>query len=663
MAAGSLQDITDRRRNEDALRELTTRLEQSLVMQRLVMDNSLDVICVIDANGRFAQVSAASERVWGYPAKDLVGRAFLDLVHPDDRGRTLRANADILSGRPTFDFRNRYMHKDGHAVTMQWSSVWSARERLVFSVARDISLLESQSQALLHANDSLQRAQDIARMGAWELEIATGRLSWSEQVYRIFRVKPDEFAGTFEAMALRVHPDDLPMLQAAQAHALRGEAELDVQHRILLPDGGIGHVHERARLLRNDQGAPWLLSGSVQDITEAKRQEALLRDSEQRMRTTVYSAFDCIVTMDAEGDIRKFNPAAERTFGYRRDQVIGRKLADVLLPPEHRAAHTQGLSRHVATGKAKVLGRRLEMTAMRTDGSQFPVELTITVLGETTPPVYTGFLRDITEAKRIERMEAGQREILAGIAARRPLRESLEAITRLYEQQYPAALCSVLLLDEAGERVLHGAAPSLPDTYNLALHGVAIGEGVGSCGTAAARGERVVVSDIEHDPLWKDFAALALEHGLRACWSTPVKSAEGRVLATFATYYRDVREPSATELAAMDSMAAMAAMAIEQDGAYRQLALSEQRFRSLFEEHPDAVYALDMEGRFTSLNGHLWNRPRPRRRACSAACSTSWSRRNSATWYARISRRRPAAWPATMNSRPSPRAAAASTCG
>jgi PAS domain S-box-containing protein len=736
-AAGSLQDITQQRRNEDALRELTSRLEQSLVMNRLVMDNSLDVICVFDENGRFVQASAASERIWGHAPRELVGRAFLDLVHPDDRGETLRTHAEIRAGTPTFDFRNRYIHKDGRVMTIQWSSVWSPRDRLFFAIARDVTELQQQALALQRANESLQRAQDIARMGAWELELATGALVWSEQVFQIFQVSPGEFANNFEAFAARVHPDDLPALQAAQERAQRGEAELDLQHRILLPDGRIGHVHERGRLLRNDQGAPWLLSGTVQDITErtevkealrkereflralleslsegivacdadgrltlfnratrefhglppeslpverwaehydlfradgrtpldlseiplmralrgetirgqeiviapkdrpAKRvlcsgepiydeagrklgavvamhdvterarQEAQLRESEQRMRTTVDSAFDCIITMDANGDILEFNPAAERTFGYRRADVLGQKLADRILPPEFRDGHAAGLQRHVTSGKSRVLGQRLEMEAMRADGSRFPVELTITTLGESSPPVYVGFLRDITEAKRIARLEAGQRKVLTGIAARRPLAESLAEITLLYEAQYPGALCSVLLLDAAGERVLHGAAPSLPDTYNLALHGVPIGEGVGSCGTAAARRERVIVSDIAKDPLWKDFAPLALEHGLRACWSTPVMSSDGKVLATFANYYREVREPSPAELAAIDTMAAMAAMAIEQERSYRQLQLSEQRFRSLFDEHPDVVYSMDLEGRFTQLNQHF----------------------------------------------------------
>ncbi|HEU0152458.1 MAG TPA: PAS domain S-box protein [Arenimonas sp.] len=731
-AAGAIQDMTERRRAEDALRELTRRLEQSLVLNRLVMDNSLDVICAIDANGRFSQVSAASATVWGHPPNELLGRPVVDLVHPDDRGATHRAMADVLAGRPTLDFRNRHIARDGRVVIMQWSLVWSPRERLVFAVARDATESARQSQALREAKESLQRAQQVARMGAWEYDIAGNRLAWSDEVYSIFEVRPDEFAGNFEAFAARVHPDDYPGLLKAQEATLAGGPDLDIEHRIVFPDGRTGHVHERARLVRDETGQPRLLAGSVQDISERRRiqeqlerseqllrmagqaarlggwyfdlaekrvvwseevaaiherpagfsppldeaidyyapehrdrlrevlracseqgapfdeqlvlltasgrrvwvramglpvfddqgkvvrvqgafqdvserkqQELRLLESEQRMRTTVESAFDCIITMGDDGGILEFNAAAERTFGHARADVVGKRLSDVIIPPALRAAHEEGMRRFLATGEQRVLGRRLELSALRADGEEIQVELSITEVESEAGRAFTGFIRDITAAKLAQRLEAGQRAILAGIAARRPLAETLEAVARLYQLQSPEAMCSVLLLDEAGERVLTGAAPDLPEAFSLAVHGQPIGPKAGSCGTAAWRGERVVVTDIRTDPLWDDYRAVALEHGLLACWSTPVKSAKGRVLATFATYYRQPRTPTAAELAVVDSLAAMVAMAVEQVADYRRIQLSEQRFRSLFEEHPDAVYAMDLDGRYTDYNGRL----------------------------------------------------------
>ena len=604
-AAGAIQDITEAKRSEDALRELTRRLEQSLVLNRLVMDNSLDVICAIDANGRFSQVSAASASVWGYPANELLGRPVADLVHDDDRDATARAMADVLAGRPTLDFRNRHVTRDGRVVIMQWSLVWSPRERLVFAVARDATEAERQAQALREATESLQRAQQVARMGAWQLDLATQHLSWSAEVFRMFQVHESEFAGNVEAFHARAHPDDREALAQAQAAVLAGGPDLDIEHRLVLPDGSIAYVHERGRLVRDESGAPVLLAGSVQDVTDRKQQERRLRDSEQRMRTIVESALDCIITIDEAGDIVEFNAAAERTFGHRRQDVLGKRLSEVIVPPHLRGAHDAGMRRYLETGEARVLGQRLELPAVRADGEMIQVELSTTEIESEHGRAFTAFIRDITAASLGRQVEAGQRAVLTAIAARKPLAETLAAVARLYQLQYPSALCSILLIDAAGERVLTGAAPDLPEAFSLAVHGQRIGPKAGSCGTAAWRGERVVVSDIATDPLWEDYRELALAHDLHACWSTPVKAADGRLLATFATYYRQPRSPTDAELALADSLAAIVAMAVEQVADFRRIQLSEQRFRSLFDEHPDAVYAMDVEGRYTDYNGRL----------------------------------------------------------
>jgi PAS domain S-box-containing protein len=130
------------------------------------------------------------------------------------------------------------------------------------------------------------------------------------------------------------------------------------------------------------------------------QEERELKRSEVRKAAIVDSALDCIVTIDHEGCITEFNPAAEHTFGYRRDEVLGKHLADVIIPPSLREKHRQGFARYLATGEARVLGKRIEMTAVRADGGEFPVELAITRIPLEGPPSFTGYLRDITERKR-----------------------------------------------------------------------------------------------------------------------------------------------------------------------------------------------------------------------------------------------------------------------
>ncbi|RDI97687.1 EAL domain-containing protein [Dyella solisilvae] len=171
--------------------------------------------------------------------------------------------------------------------------------------------------------------------------------------------------------------------------------------------------------------------------------------------------------------------------------------------------------------------------------------------------------QDITAGKRAQQVVMGQHDILVGIAAQRPLAESLARIARLHEALNPGALCSILLIDDAGTRVLCGAAPSLPAAYSAKLDGLEIGNQHGSCGTAAWRRERVVVENIETHPYWANYKSLALAHGLRACWSTPILGSDGRVLGTFAVYFREPRHPRQDELDSIDQMVPIAGVAIE----------------------------------------------------------------------------------------------------
>lgn len=141
-----------------------------------------------------------------------------------------------------------------------------------------------------------------------------------------------------------------------------------------------------------------------QTRTEGERaqSDAALKSSEARKIAILDSALDCIVTIDHEARITEFNAAAERTFGHRRDEVLGKLLSDVIIPASLREQHRRGFARYLATGEARVLGRRIEMTAVRADGSEFPVELAITRIPIEGPPSFTGYLRDITERKQAE---------------------------------------------------------------------------------------------------------------------------------------------------------------------------------------------------------------------------------------------------------------------
>lgn len=163
-----------------------------------------------------------------------------------------------------------------------------------------------------------------------------------------------------------------------------------------------------------------------------------------------------------------------------------------------------------------------------------------------------------------EDFQAGQKRVLEMIAANAPLGEILTRLVLLIEAQSPEMLCSVLLLSDDGNHIRHGAAPSLPDEYVKAVDGAPIGPKNGSCGTAMYRGQPVIVTDVSIDPLWDDYRSLTAGTGLRACWSTPIMSTRGKVLGSFAMYYRQPRTPTGDEAHLTDVATDLAGKAIEQ---------------------------------------------------------------------------------------------------
>ncbi|WP_377272732.1 SpoIIE family protein phosphatase [Peterkaempfera sp. SMS 1(5)a] len=263
------------------------------------------------------------------------------------------------------------------------------------------------------------------------------------------------------------------------------------------------------------------------------------------------------------------NRALFRTLGVASGRgLLGRPLRETMPELVHQGmpalldqVYRTG-SPFVARGAHVLLGR----AGTAHDGYfDFTLEPHRNRLGEITGVVCTAV--DVTRERRARKLAAEQHALLEQIARNVPLGEVLEGMCRAIEKLSPKVLVSVLLLDETGRVLRHGAGPSLPDFYNQAIDGSEIGPRVGSCGTAAYRRESVIVTDIAHDDLWADFRDLAREAGLGSCWSNPIMSSTGELLGTFAFYHRTPRTPREEDLDLCAVFARTAALAIERDRA------------------------------------------------------------------------------------------------
>jgi len=215
-----------------------------------------------------------------------------------------------------------------------------------------------------------------------------------------------------------------------------------------------------------------------------------------------------------------------------------------------------------------------------------------------------GMRERASRMERHERLLAGTSAVLEMVARSMPLREVLAALCRLIEDHSEGALCGILLVDAVTNRLEHGAAPSLPDGYNCAIHGRPINLESGPCGMAACTREQVLSTDVATDTRWDAYRwrELAMEHGLRACWSTPILGADGAAHATFAIYWRIPRTPTADDQELIRQTTHLAAVAIEHQRTHAALQQSEQKLRNVADTIPGLVWSVEPDGEVDFLN-------------------------------------------------------------
>ena len=275
-------------------------------------------------------------------------------------------------------------------------------------------------------------------------------------------------------------------------------------------------------------------------LMERTRAEQAVRRSEARKAAMLEASLDCIVTMDHRGRVVEFNAAAERTFGYAADEVVGREMAALIIPPALRERHRAGLKRYLSTGERQVIGRRLEITAIHADGREFPVELTITRIELDGPPLFTGFIRDISARKRREQHDRFLAEAGALLGTSLDLDETLAAVTELAVPGV-ADWCAIDLLEEDGAIRRVAAAHADPARTRLALQLAERWpsrlEDAGGFGRVIRTGEPEFLEEIPPEAvaaLEPEYRAAVEPLGLRSIAIVPLRSPDGGIVGALA---------------------------------------------------------------------------------------------------------------------------------
>ena len=390
------------RRLAEARRDALERAEHRA---ERMLDSITDGFVGVDCDWRYVRANAQALASLSMRADELLGRRIWD-VFPELVGSETQTRLEeaMRSGdSETFD-----LYMEQQKVWFEVRAFPSDDGLAVYF--RDVTLRRQQRAMLERSEKQLRQAQAVAGLGSWELDVATGSIAVSGQLFALHGVEAQTFGGSWTAFLAMLPPEVAEYMVRAQGCAMSGDrCELTYGLEV---DGETRNIFLNAEAILAPDGAVTAVSATVQDMTHQEAARLLLADSEARHRGIVEASLDAIITIGADGNVSEFNPAAERIFGWTREQALGQDMAELIMPERYRQRHRLGLRRQVENAPPVVLGRQLEVSALRSDGTEFPIELGISRIGTADPPIFTGFVRDISARLRAERELKRQAQII-----------------------------------------------------------------------------------------------------------------------------------------------------------------------------------------------------------------------------------------------------------
>ena len=533
-----------------SLRAMTRDLSTETQLLRNLMNSIPDAIFFKDREHRFLRINRVHAALLGVQHPDhAVGRPTSDFF-PSAEARQREAEDEqiIRSGMPMAD-KVRAISSPGGKT--RWSSTTKAPIKDenghvagLVGIARDVTERVRLQEELREREAGLRRAQLMAKL-AHVITRADGSFeSWSETLPQLIGADVEGMPKSTREWLNIVHPDDRQRFRERAIEARATVGRLELEYRLRRTDGAWIDVRQVSEPVQGDSGGPTRWFGTLQDVTEERQAEKQLRASEGLKSAILESSLDCIVTIDHEGKIIEFNPAAERTFGIPRDQAVGKSMVDLIVPPRLRDAHRRGFAHYLATGEGPVLGKRLELAAVRADGTEFPIELAITAIKPGSLPVFTAFIRDITRRKDAETKIRRLNRVYAVLSGINGLIVRVRERDELYREACRIAvhaggfkLAWIGVVDREQMRVapvaFDGDAQGYIERMPIGLDEGAP-QGRGLAAHAVRERKPVIANDIENDArvlLSKE----ALSRGFRSLVMLPLVVAES-VTGVFALY-------------------------------------------------------------------------------------------------------------------------------
>ena len=681
---------------------------------------------VLTANHKAAELC-------GRTTEQIVGRPWWELLEPESAQRLTDWIAQWQRGELPGPRSGMWLHRTDEsktpitlrAVTLNEPVATGETTAQSFLILEDRREMQALAERFDNAEARLEETQRVARLGWWEWDIHSNRISWSDSLYEVMGIPSGEFGGTLEAFFKGVHPDDQAVMREKLGATLKRGEQFVHEFRTIANDGTIRYLRSQAKLSRDEFGWPIRLYGFSQDITARSLALQELTRSEQKYRDLVETSNEMIWSVDLEGRFTFVNQAVREFYGYEPDELLGQAFSK-LLPPDklagewkvfesvlagrrlfdYETVHLRKDGRQIvlsfnaiaiydadgqlvgSTGTAiDITERKRQQDQLRERESWFraifenaPQCLMILSLdgklldinptgreifeataadqllghavGDWLVPVskfqflktvqavregaarswqaqidgetgLRGWLegqmvplrdangqiirllaaaQDVTARRKADALREGEQQVLEEIASGHDLTSVMRTVIKMLEMQLPGALCSILLPSEDGQRLNVEAASPMPEEIRQRLSQVLLSPEAPSFAESVASGRRRIVEDTATDSSWSELRTLADRFQLRSCWSQPIRGFNRDVLGGLSIFFLWPRSPSTSDLQLLETGAYLTGIAIHRMRAEQALRDSEQRFRTLFEHSPDAIFVESLTGIVLDVN-------------------------------------------------------------
>jgi diguanylate cyclase len=405
---------------------------------RLIVEDQTEFISLAAPDGTLRFVNQAYARFFGFDSTDAaVGRSLYEAVPEAERAPLGDHLANLLSSDATLHGENQVVDAQGRQRWVAWTNRGLRNEQGevigIHSVGRDITEWHETAAALMDQRQRLDLATQSNGIGIWEYQIDTGKLLWSDEMFKLADCPRDAFGGRLDDWQPWVHPEDLPSVQAALMAAIAGQRAMDIDMRVRHRDDSLHEINARATVVKRDEnGCAIRVLGTAHEITERKRMERELAEKHELLRVTLMSIGDAVITTDAMGRVRWLNPVAERMTGWRTSAALSRPLSDIFQVHDEQSKTPLRCPVQACLSEGDVVPHQAHACLTSRDGTCYGIEESAAPIRDDQGQVLGAILvfRDVTAQRQLgqEMSYRARHDPLTGLINRSEFERQAQAL-------------------------------------------------------------------------------------------------------------------------------------------------------------------------------------------------------------------------------------------